>query len=81
MFVGQAVQILVLSLAIGVFFVVFGALAVGPDVREAWEVQDRGVLLRLTLFEEPLQVTEALLTGEMADSFKARAEYLELRRA
>jgi hypothetical protein len=32
MFVSQALQILVVSLAIGAFFVVFGALAVGPDV-------------------------------------------------
>jgi hypothetical protein len=113
MFVGQALQILVVSLAIGAFFVVFGALAVGADVREAWEVEHQSVVLRLTLFGEPLHVTEALLrvsggiaafsglyyaiavltdstyreefrdelTGEMADSFAARAEYLELRRA
>ncbi len=47
MFVGQALQILVVSLAIGAFFVVFGALAVGPDVREAWEVDREGVVLQL----------------------------------
>ena len=111
MFVGQALQILVVSLAIGAFFVVFGALAVGADIREAWDVERQDVLLRLTLFGEPLQVTEALLrvsggiaafsglyyaiavltdstyreefrdelTEEMADSFAARAEYLDLR--
>jgi hypothetical protein len=61
MFVGQALQILVVSLAIGGFFVVFGALAVGPDIREAWEVEQREVLLQLTLFGEQIQVTEALL--------------------
>ena len=33
MFVSQALQILVVSVAIGAFFVVFGALAVGADVR------------------------------------------------
>jgi hypothetical protein len=113
MFVGQALQILVVSLAIGAFFVVFGSLAVGADVREAWEVEGEGVLVSLTLFGQPLQVTEALLrvsggiaafsglyyaiavltdstyrqefrdelTEEMADSFAARAEYLELRGA
>jgi hypothetical protein len=80
-------------------------------VREAWEVDREGVVLRLTLFGEQVQVTEALLrvsggiaafaglyyaiavltdstyrqgfrdelTEEMADSFAARAEYLELR--
>jgi hypothetical protein len=113
MFVGQALQILVVSLAIGAFFVVFGALAVGADVREAWEVERQGVVVSLTLFGQPLQVTDALLrvsggiaafsglyyaiavltdstyrqefrdelTEEMADSFAARAEYLELRGA
>ena len=101
------------SLAIGAFFVVFGALAVGADVREAWDVAREGVVLSFTLFGEQVQVTEALLrvsggiaafaglyyaiavltdstyreefrdelTEEMADSFAARAEYLELRKA
>jgi hypothetical protein len=111
MFVSQALQILVVCLAIGGFFVVLGALAVGPEVRDAWEVERQEVIVRLTLFGEQLQVTEALLrvsgaiaafsglyyaiavltdstyrqefrdelTSEMADSFAARAEYLELR--
>jgi hypothetical protein len=111
MFVSQALQILVVCLAIGGFFVVFGALAIGPDVRDAWDVERQDVVLRLSLFGEQLQVTEALLrvsaaiaafsglyyaiavltdatyreafrddlTSEMADSFAARAEYLELR--
>jgi hypothetical protein len=111
MFVSQALQILVVSVAIGAFFVVFGALAVGPEVRDAWEVERQGVVLRMTLFGEQVQVTEALLrvsggiaafaglyyaiavltdatyrqefrdelTEEMADSFAARAEYLQLR--
>jgi hypothetical protein len=61
MFVGQALQILVVSLAVAAFFVVFGSMAVGPDIREAWEVEHEEVLLRLTLFGEQLQVTEALL--------------------
>jgi hypothetical protein len=113
MFVSQALQILVVSVAIGAFFVIFGALAVGPELRDAWEVERQGVVLRLTLFGESLQVTEALLrvsggiaafsglyyaiavltdstyrqefrdelTEEMADSFAARAEYLQLRSA
>jgi hypothetical protein len=113
MFVGQALQIFVVSVAIGAFFVVFGALAVGPDVRDAWEVERESAVLRLTVFGEQVQVTEALLrvsggiaafaglyyaiavltdstyrqefrdelTEEMADSFAARADYLELRSA
>jgi hypothetical protein len=55
MFVSQALQILVVSLAIGAFFVVFGALAVGPDVREAWEVEHENAVLRLTLFGEQIR--------------------------
>jgi len=36
MFVSQALQVLVVSLALAVFFVIFGALTVGPEVRESW---------------------------------------------
>jgi hypothetical protein len=36
MLVSQGLQVLVVSLAIGVFFVAFGLLAVGADVRDAW---------------------------------------------
>jgi hypothetical protein len=111
MFVSQGLQTLVVSLAIGAFFVLFGALAVGADIRDAWEVADGGSLLRLTLFGAPIEVTEALLRvsggiaafsglyyaiavltdatyrdefregliEDMAGSFSARAEYLELR--
>jgi hypothetical protein len=38
MFVSQALQILLVSLAVAAFFVVLGALAVGPEVRDAWGV-------------------------------------------
>jgi hypothetical protein len=61
MFVSQALQILVVCVAIGAFFVVFGALAVSDTIRESWEVEHQTVVLRLTLFGEELQVTEALL--------------------
>ncbi len=36
MFVSQALQVLVVSLALAGFFVVFGALTIGPEVRESW---------------------------------------------
>jgi hypothetical protein len=61
MFVSQALQVLVVSVAIGAFFVVFGALAVGADVREAWLVTEGKDLLDLTLFGQPIQITGALL--------------------
>ncbi|HEY6779444.1 MAG TPA: hypothetical protein VI111_00735 [Thermoleophilaceae bacterium] len=112
MFVSQALQVLVVSVAIGAFFVVFGALAVGAHVREAWLVTTGSELLSFDLFGQPIQITEALLrvsggiaafsgvyyaiavltdttyreefldgvTNEMRTTFRARAEYLHLRR-
>jgi hypothetical protein len=111
MFVSQALQVLLVSLAVAAFFVVLGALAVGPEVRDAWRVAREDVVVRLALFGEEIEVTEALLrvsggiaafaglyyaiavltdstyrqefrdelTEEMAGSFSARAEYLQLR--
>jgi hypothetical protein len=61
MFVSQALQVLVVSIAIGAFFVVFGALAVGAEVRESWSVHSGSTVLNLTLFGQPIQITEALL--------------------
>ena len=61
LFVSQSLQILVVAIAIGAFFVVFGALAIGAGVREAWEVDDGGTILSLTLFGERIQITQALV--------------------
>jgi hypothetical protein len=61
MFVSQALQILLVSLAVAAFFVVLGALAVGPEVRDAWGVARDRVLLTLPIFGEEIEVTEALL--------------------
>jgi len=61
LFVSQGLQIFVVSLAIAAFFVVFGALAIGPVVREAWAVADGSVLLDFELFGQQVQITEALL--------------------
>ena len=61
MFISQALQILVVSLAVAIFFVVLGALAVGPEVRDVWGVASESVVIRLSLFGEQIQVTEALL--------------------
>jgi hypothetical protein len=61
MFISQALQILLVSLAVAIFFVVLGALAVGPEVREAWGVAGESVVIRLNLFGEEIEVTEALL--------------------
>lgn len=61
MFVSQALQILLVSFAVAVFFVVLGALSVGPEVRDAWGVASEGVVFRLSLFDEEIEITEALL--------------------
>lgn len=61
LFVSQGLQILVVSVAIAGFFVVFGSLAIGPVVREAWAVHEGSAILSFTLFGEHIEVTEALL--------------------
>ena len=61
MFVSQGLQTLVVSAAIGAFFVVFGAFAVGAEVRDAWAVANDASVLRFDLFGSPVEVTEALL--------------------
>jgi hypothetical protein len=68
MFVSQALQVLVVSLALAGFFVVFGALTIGPEVRESW-IGSRGTAIgpsiellggRLTITEELLRVSGAI---------------------
>ena len=113
MLVSHTLQVLVVAAAVGAFFVAFGALSVGPDVREAWIGSEGNVLVTLGLLGETVQVTEELLrvaigvaalsglyyaiavltdatyreqfldrlSGEMRDTFRARAEYLRLREA
>jgi hypothetical protein len=61
LFVSQALQVLFVCVAVGAFFVAFGALAIGQEVRESWEVNDGTTLLTLSPFGQELQVTEALL--------------------
>jgi hypothetical protein len=61
LFVSQALQILTVAIATGVFFAVFGALAVPSPVREAWEVTEGGTLVTLHLAGERIDVTAALL--------------------
>jgi hypothetical protein len=68
MFVSQALQVLVVSLALAGFFVVFGALTIGPEVRESW-IGSRGDAIgpsiellggRLTITEELVRVSGAI---------------------
>jgi hypothetical protein len=111
LFVSQALQVLVVSAAVGGFFVVFGALTIGPEVRDAWIGSAGNSLVSIDLFGDRVQITEELLrvsggiaafsglyyaiavltdstyreefldelTGQMRESFRARAEYLTAR--
>ena len=58
---GQALQVLVVSVAVATVFVVFGALAVGSAVRETWEVVDGATLVSFDLFGDRVEITSALL--------------------
>ena len=59
--VSHALQVIVVALGVGAFFVVFGALSVGPEVRESWIGSTGNSLLTLDLLGERIDVTEELL--------------------
>ena len=61
LFTSQAVQVLLVSLMVGGFFVLFGLIAVNEAVREAWIGRGGDVLVDFTLFGEPFQLTAELL--------------------
>jgi hypothetical protein len=111
--VSQALQVLLVSLAVGAFFVIMGTLLIDAGVLESWIGSDGHALFTIhvlgidgTVTEELLRVSGAIaaftglyfaismltdevyrrefldeLTGEMRDTFRARAEYLRLRAA
>ena len=57
----HALQVLVVTVAVFAAFVVFGALAVGPGVRETWIGSGGNVLITLRAFGEQAQITAELL--------------------
>lgn len=59
----QAVQVLLVTLAISAFFFVFGLIAIRPEVVDAWlgDTIGAGELARWTWFERDLRLTRALL--------------------
>jgi len=61
LFVSQAVQVLIVSLTIGAFFVAFGMLAIGEPVRIEWLGDGGQVLLTVSIFGEDFELTEELL--------------------
>ena len=61
LFVSQALQVLVVSFGVGMFFIVLGALAVGPELTRAWTGSPGNLLFDFQLLGHPVQVTEELL--------------------
>jgi hypothetical protein len=61
MFVSQAVQVLIVSVALGAFFVAFGLLAINDVVRADWLGDAGDVLIEFDLFGERLELTAELL--------------------
>jgi hypothetical protein len=61
LFVSQSLQVLVVVAGVGLFFVVFGALAVSPEVRALWIGSAGNVLFHLGVLGHRVEVTEELL--------------------
>ncbi|HEX2128498.1 MAG TPA: hypothetical protein VHF58_04725 [Solirubrobacterales bacterium] len=61
LFVSQGVQVLIVSLTIGLFFVVFGLLAVNGDLRTEWLTEPENVLFDFSLAGQQFELTEELL--------------------
>jgi hypothetical protein len=61
MFVSQAVQVVLVSLMIGVFLTAFGILAVDDSMRTQWIGDPGNVLFHFNLFGERLELTSELL--------------------
>jgi hypothetical protein len=61
LFVSQALQVLFVALAVGVFFVVFGLLAIDAAVLSSWIGSSGHVLASIDLGGDELELTEELL--------------------
>ncbi|MGZ5341112.1 MAG: hypothetical protein ACXWED_06860, partial [Solirubrobacterales bacterium] len=61
LFVSQGVQVLFVSLTIGLFFVLFGLLAVNEDLRREWMDTAGDTVVSFSLGGENFQLTEQLL--------------------
>jgi hypothetical protein len=61
LFTAQALQVLVVAVGVGLFFVVFGLLAIGPDVLKAWLGEPVRELATFRLFGHDAVLTEELL--------------------
>jgi hypothetical protein len=60
LFVTQALQIVLVAVAVGVFFVVFGAIVISADVVEAWTGSEGRQIVSLTVGDIDVRVTVEL---------------------
>jgi hypothetical protein len=74
LFVSQAVQLLIVSLTVGAFFVVFAMLAIDEAVRVEWIDIVGHEVLSVSVAGDTFELTE-----EMGVPFREREEYLRLR--
>lgn len=61
MFISQAMQVLLVSIAVGLFFLGFGMLVINPEIRVEWGGGSDSVLFAFDLLGERLAVTSNLL--------------------
>ena len=61
LFVSQATQVLIVSLTVGLFFTLFGLLAVNEDLRREWMGIAGDPVIEFSLGGQDFQVTEQLL--------------------
>jgi hypothetical protein len=61
LFTSQALQVLIVTLMIAAFFIVFGGIAVTEELRERWTGEGSDVLAEFDLLGEPFQISVELL--------------------
>ena len=76
LFTSQAIQVLVVSVLVAAFFIVFGAIAINQEVREAWIGEAGNTLLTITLLGE-LFFAAILLVAGFASFIRAGVEPFE----
>ncbi len=62
----QLLQVLVVSLATGAFFVLIGVLTITPEVREAWAITNGWRLTDIPFFGAPLMIDQTLVRVAVA---------------
>ncbi len=61
LFVSQGLQVLFVSLSIGIFFVIFGLLAIDETARQSWLGENGNVLLTISVGGDQFELTSQLL--------------------